>query len=132
MTRRKHNTVLIALVSEQWNYRKYLFYYFYFIFSTVQFNSVAQWCPPLCDPMDCCTPGFPVYPNSRSLLKLMSIESVISQPSQPLLSPFPPAFHLSQHQGLFQWASSSHQVAKVLEFQLQHPSFQWIFRVDFL
>ena len=54
------------------------------------------------------------------------------QPSHPLLSPSPPAFNLSQHQGLFQWVSSSHQVAKVLEFQLQHQSFQWIFRTDFL
>ena len=54
------------------------------------------------------------------------------QPSHPLSSPSPPAFYLSQHQGLFQWVSSSHQVAKVLEFQLQHQSFQWIFRTDFL
>ena len=54
------------------------------------------------------------------------------QPSHPLLSSSPPAFSLSQHQGLFQWDSSSHQVAKVLEFQLQHQSFQWIFRTDFL
>ena len=53
------------------------------------------------------------------------------QPSHPLLSPSS-AFNLSQHQGLFQWVSSSHQVAKVLEFQLQHQSFQWIFRTDFL
>ena len=52
------------------------------------------------------------------------------QPSHPLSSPSPPAFNLSQHQGLFQWVSSSHQVAKELE--LQHPSFHWIFRVDFL
>ena len=49
------------------------------------------------------------------------------QPSHPLSSPSPPAFSLAQHQGLFQWVSSSHQVAKVLEFQLQHQSFQWIF-----
>ena len=54
------------------------------------------------------------------------------QPSHPLLSPSPPAFNLSQHQGLFKRVSSSHQVAKVLEFQLQHQSFQWIFRIDFL
>ena len=54
------------------------------------------------------------------------------QSSHPLLSPFPPALNLSQHQGLFRWVSSSHQVAKVLEFQLQHQSFQWIFRTDFL
>ena len=54
------------------------------------------------------------------------------QPSHPLSYPFPPAFNLSQHQGLFQWVSSLHQVAKVLAFQLQHQSFQWIFRTDFL
>ena len=54
------------------------------------------------------------------------------QPSHPLLSPSPPAFNLSQHRGLFQRVSSSHQVTKVLEFQLQHQSFQWIFRTDFL
>ena len=54
------------------------------------------------------------------------------QPSQPLLSPFPPAFNPSQHLGLFQWVSSSHLVAKILELQLQHQSFQWIFKVDSL
>ena len=54
------------------------------------------------------------------------------QPFHPLLSSFPPAFNLSQHQGLFKWVNSSHQVAKVLELQLQHQSFQWIFRVYFL
>ena len=55
-----------------------------------------------------------------------------SQPSHPLSCPSPPAFNLSQHQGLFQWVSSSHHVAKVLELQLQHQSLQWIFMVDFL
>ena len=54
------------------------------------------------------------------------------QPSHPLSSPSPPAFNLSQHQGLFQWVDSSHQLAKVLELQLQHQSFQWILRTDFL
>ena len=54
------------------------------------------------------------------------------QPSHPLSLPSPPALNLSQHQGLFQWVSSSHEVAKVLEFQLQHQSFQWIFGVYFL
>ena len=54
------------------------------------------------------------------------------QPSHPLSSPSPPASSLSQHQGLFQWVGSSHQVAKVLELQLQQQSFQWLFRVDFL
>ena len=73
---------------------------------------------------------------SRSLLKLMSIDSVMISnhliSSHPLSSSFPPAFNPSQHQGLFQWVSSLHQVAKVLVFQLQHQSFQWIFRADFL
>ena len=72
---------------------------------------------------------------SQSLLKFMSIESVMPSnylTSHPLLSPSPPALNLSQHQGLFQWVGSSHQVAKVLELQLQHQPFQWIFRTDFL
>ena len=71
--------------------------------------------------------------NSQSLLKLMSIKSVMQSNHLILCCPlFSPAFNLCQHQGLFQWVSSSHQVAKVLEFQLQHQSFQWIFRTDFL
>ena len=65
--------------------------------------------------------------KSWNLLRLMPIK-----PSHPLSSPFLPAFNLSQQQGLFQWVSSSHQVAKVSEFQLQHQSFQRIFRTDFL
>ena len=68
-----------------------------------------------------------------SLLKLTSIESVM--PSNHLilhLPPSPPAINLSQLQGLFQWDGSSHRVAEVLKLQLQHQSFQWIFRVDFL
>ena len=84
----------------------------------VQFSSVAQLCPTLCDPVDCSTPGLPVHHHSQSLLKLMSVDTI--QPSHPLSSLSPPAFNLSQHQGLFQWVSSSHQVAKVLEFQLIH------------
>ena len=63
--------------------------------------------------------------NSRSSPKFMSIESVTIQPSHPLLSPSPLVFDLSQHQSLFQWVSSSHQVARVLEFQPQPQSFQW-------
>ena len=55
-----------------------------------------------------------------------------NSPSHPLSSPSPSAFNLSQHQGLFKWVTFSHQVAKVLEFQLQHQSFQWIFRTDLL
>ena len=78
------------------------------------FSSVTQLCSTLCDPMDCSTPGFPVH---HQLLELAQTHvhqvSDAMQPSHPLLSPFPPAFNLSQHQGLFQWVSSSHQMAKV-------------------
>jgi len=70
--------------------------------------------------------------NSQSLFKLMSTEPVLPSNHLILCSPSPPTFHFSQHQDLFKWVSSSHQVAKVLEFQLQHQSFQWIFRTDFL
>ena len=74
----------------------------------------------------CPSPTPEVYSNSCPLV------GDVIQPSHPLSSPSPPAFNLSQHQGLFRWISSLHQVAKVLEFQLQHQSFQWIFRTDFL
>ena len=69
--------------------------------------------------------------NSKNLPKLMSTESVI-QPSHPLSSPSPPTFNLSQQQGLFKWVNSSNHVAKGLEFQLQHQSFQWTLRTDLL
>ena len=74
--------------------------------------------------MDCSMPGSPVL---HHLPELVSI-----QPSHPLSSPSPPAFYLSQLQGLFQRVGSSHLAARILELQLQHQSFQWIFRVDFL
>ena len=87
----------------------------------------------LCDPMDCSTPGLPVHHQLPEFTQthVHRVDDAI-QPPHPLLSPFPPTFNLSQHQGLFQWVNSSNQVAKVLEFQLQHQSFQWIFRTDFL
>ena len=86
-----------------------------------------------CDPMDCCMPGFPVHHQLPELAQthVRWVNDAI-QPSPPLSSPSRPAFNLSQHHGLFQGVSSSHQVAKVLEFQLQPQSFQWILRVDFL
>ena len=75
----------------------------------------------------------PCPSRTPSLLKLKSIESGdATQPSHPLSFPSPPAFYLSQHQGLFKWVSSSHQVAKVLEFQLQHQSYQWAPRTGLL
>ena len=82
---------------------------------------------------DCSTPGFPGHHHQLLELTRTHVHRVgdAIQPSYPLLSPSPPAFSLSQHQGLFQWVSSSHQVAEVLEFQLQHQSFQWIFWTDF-
>ena len=70
--------------------------------------------------------------KSRSLLKLVHWVGDAIQSSCPLSSPFSAAFNLSQDQGLCKWVISSHQVAKVLEFQLQHQSFLWIFRTDFL
>ena len=89
------------------------FYFFY------QFSSVTQLCPTLCDPMDCSRPDFPVH---HQLLELTQTHvhwvGDAIQPSHPLLSPSPPAFNLSQNQGLFQWVSSSDQVDKILELQL--------------
>ena len=77
--------------------------------------------------------GFPVH---HQLLRLAQIPvnwiGDAFQPSHPLSSPSPPALNLAQHQGLFQWVNSSHHLAKVLELQLQHQSFQWIFRNNFL
>ena len=102
-------------------------------FSSVRFSSIAQSCLTLCNPMDCSTPGFPVHHQLRELAQthVRQVGDAI-QPSHPLSSPSPPAFNLSQHHGLLQGVSSSHQMAKVLEFQLQHQSFHWIFRTDFL
>ena len=99
-------------------------------FSLVQFrHSVASM---FCDPMDCSKPGFPVHHQLPELAQThVHRVSDAMQSSHPLLSASPPTFNLSQHQGLFKWVSSSHLVAKVLEFQIQHQSFQWIFRTDF-
>ena len=92
----------------------------------------TQSCPTLCDLMDCSTSGLPVHHQLPELAQahVHRFGDAI-QGYHPLLSPFPPTFNLSQHQGPFQWLSSSHQAAKVLELQLQHQSFQWIFRTDF-
>ena len=83
--------------------------------------------------MDCSMPGFPVHHQPPDLAQThVHWVSDAVQPSHPLSSPSPPAFSLSQHQGLFQWVSSSHQVARVLEFPFQHQSFQWTPRTDLL
>ena len=96
--------------------------------------SVAKSCLTLCDPMDCSMPGSSVlhYLSEFAQTQVHWVDNAI-QTSHPLSSPFPPAFNLSQPQGLFQWVSSWHQVAKVLELQLQNQAFQWIlisFRID--
>ena len=96
----------------------------------LQLSSVAQLYPALCDPMDCSTPGFLGKLPELAQTHVHWASDAI-QPSHPLSSPSPSAFNLSQHRGFFQGVSSSHQVAKVLEFQLQHQSCQWIFRTDF-
>ena len=98
----------------------------------INISSVVQLCLTLCDSVDCSTPGFSVHYQLELAQTLVHRVSDAIQPFHPLSSPCPLAFYLSQHQSLFQWVSSLHQVAKVLEFQLQHQSFQWIFRTDFL
>ena len=98
----------------------------------LSFSSVAQSCLTLCNPMSCSMPGLPVqHQLPESTQTHMHWVGDAIQPSHPLSSPSPPALNVSQHQGLFKWVSSSHQVAKVLEFQLQHQSFQWTSRTDF-
>ena len=98
---------------------------------SIQFSSVAQSCLTLCDPMDCSMPGLPVHHHLPKFTQThVHWVSDAIQPSHPLSFPLTCAFSLSQHQGLFQWVSSSNQVAKVLE--LQYQSFQWVFRDDFL
>ena len=101
------------------------------IFSSVQFShSLVVWL--------FATPWTAAYQtslsttNSRSLLKLMFIELWCHPTISTSVIPFSYDFYISQHQGLFQWIGSSHQVAKVLEFQLQHQSFQWTPRTDLL
>ena len=100
---------------------------------TFLFSSVAQSCLTLCDTMDCSMLLLPVHHQLPEFTQThFHWVSDDIQTSQPLSSPSSPTFNHSQHQGLFKWVSSSYQVAKVLELQLQHQSFQWIFRTDFL
>ena len=96
-------------------------------------SSIAQSCLTVCDPMEYSMPGFPVHHQLPEFIqtKVYWVNDAI-QSSHPLSSPSPHALSLSQHMGLFQWVSSSYQVAKVLKLQFQHQSFQSIFWVDFL
>ena len=102
-----------------------------FICRGLCYCSATKSCATLCDPMDYSTPCSPVHhylPEFAQTHVYWGSDAI--QPSHPLSPPSTPAFNLSQHQGLFQWVSSSHQVAKVLELQLQHQSFWSLFRVD--
>ena len=98
-----------------------------------QFSSVTHSCPTLCDPMNHSMPGLLVHHQLPELIQT-HVHQVggATQPSHPLSSPSSPVPNPSQHQGLFQWVSSPHQVAKELELQLQHQSFQWTPRTDLL
>ena len=115
--------LLHTLVLEEWKWYKggkvIVFYHstkfsplcFYTFFLVVIVQSLSQ-CPTLCSPMDCSTPGFPVLHHLLEFAQthVYWVGDAI-QPSHPLLSPFPPALNLSQHQGLFQWVNSSRQVS---------------------
>ena len=93
---------------------------------------VVQSCSPtLCNPMDCSTPGLPV-PHSLPKFAQVHVHCISDavQLSHPLTPSSPSAGNVSQHQGLFQWVICLHQMTKILELQLQHQSFQWMFRVD--
>ena len=103
-----------------------------------QFSSVTQSCPTFWDPMNCSRPGLPVHHQLPEFTQthLHRVSDAI-QPSHPLSSPSPPAPNPSQHQGLFQWVNSLHEVVKVVEFQPQHQSFNEhpglvSFRMDWL
>ena len=95
---------------------------------SVQFSSVTQSCPTLCDSMNCSTPGLPVHHQLLEFTKthVHRVGHAI-QSSHPILSPFPPALNPSQHQSLFHWVNSSHEVAKVWSFSFsiipshEHP-----------
>ena len=100
---------------------------------SIQFSSVTQSCPTLCDPMNSSTPGLPVHHQLPEFTQthVHRVSDGI-QPSHPLSSLSPPAPNPSQHQSLFQWVNTSHEVAKVLELQLQHHSLQRNPRADLL
>ena len=101
--------------------------------SSVQFSSVTQSCPTLCNPMNCSMPGLPVHHQLLEFTKthVHQVSDAI-QPSHPLSSPSLPTPNPFQHQSLFQWVNSSHEVVKVLEFQLQHHYLQRNSRADLL
>ena len=100
---------------------------------TLSVSWVNESCLTIWEPMDCSTPGFPVHhqPLETTQTQLHRVSDAI-QPSHPLSSPCPITNNSAQHHVIFQWVSSLHHVATIVEIQLQHQSFQWIFRTDFL
>ena len=123
----------ISLVGSMINWSIFLIYIAVFPVFIPQFSSVAQSCPTLCDPMNHSTPGLPVHHHLPEFTQthVHRVGNAI-QSSHPLSYPSPPSPNPSQHQGLFQWVNSSHEVAKVLEFRLQHQVFQRNPRADLL
>ena len=123
-----HTRFLIIIINNQTQQTS-----LYNIFEIVQFSSVTQSCSTLCDPMNRNMPGLPVHHQllESTRTHVHRVRDAI-QPSHPLSSPFPPAPNPYQHQSLFQWVNSSHEVAKALEFQLYHRSFQRNPRADLL
>ena len=105
-----------------------------YLICLVQFISVTQSCLTLCDPMNCSTPGVPVHYQILKFTKthVRRVSGTIQLSEDALLSPSPPAPNPSQYQGLFQRVNSLHEMAKVLEFQLQDQSFQYTARTDLL
>ena len=119
-----HNLEGLSLHSRMYVYththtHTHICIYYIYIYIYIQFSSVAQSCPTLCDPMNRSTPGLPVHHQIPEFTQthIHRVGDAI-QPSHPLSSPSPPAPNPSQHQSLFQWVNSSHEVAKVLELQL--------------
>ena len=110
----------IKYIAIEWMIELLIFFFCYWLIWALayeklyQFSSVTQSCPTLSNAMDCSTPGLPVHHQLPEFTQTHWVSDAI-QPSHPLLSLSPPAFNLSEHQGLFKWVSSSHQVAKVLE-----------------
>ena len=139
--RKRDSPVLFILLPKESSWSLPLLFWFFVIFiklfiqviDSVQFSSVVQSCPSLCNPMNCSMPGFPVHHQHPEFTQthVHRVGDAI-QPSHALSSPSPPAPNPSQHQSLFQWVNCSLKVAKVLEFQLQHQSFQWTPRTDLL
>ena len=124
---------LLRNMDTTWNPWQSLVAFLFLTRCSVQFSLVAHSCLTLCDPMNCSMLGLPVHHQLPEFIQTHAhrVGDAI-QPFHPLSSPSPPAPNPSQHQGLFQWVNSLHEVAKVLEFQLQHQSFQWTSRTNLL